>query len=257
MFKKRKVNSDGASKRRRVIRSDQSEVHYGNKPSNGSIDEIEDNSPDIDHDKSKNDKNGNLIDESGGQQSSKRRNQEAISTAINELSHSKSSNRDVSLPNVLVAQSHSSSTKTTHEAAINVLDPKKQTANIRTTLFTDYQPDVCKDYKLTGYCGYGDSCKFLHSRDDFKEGWKLHQDWKVDDEKTLSDIKGIPFKCLICKNDYRNPVITECGHYFCSSCFMRRAREDTLCPICKSDTHGVAKSAKHLKTILKNRSKPI
>ena len=27
--------------------------------------------------------------------------------------------------------------------------------NVRSTLRIDYQPDVCKDYKDTGYCGYG------------------------------------------------------------------------------------------------------
>ncbi|KAK2970001.1 hypothetical protein RJ640_008341 [Escallonia rubra] len=28
----------------------------------------------------------------------------------------------------------------------------------------DYQPDICKDYKRAGHCGYGLSCKFLHDR---------------------------------------------------------------------------------------------
>lgn len=37
-------------------------------------------------------------------------------------------------------------------------------STIRTVTIMDYQPDVCKDYKETGYCGYGDSCKFLHDR---------------------------------------------------------------------------------------------
>ncbi|KVI04330.1 Zinc finger, CCCH-type [Cynara cardunculus var. scolymus] len=35
----------------------------------------------------------------------------------------------------------------------------------------DYQRDVCKDYKQTGYCGYGESCKFLHDYGDYKSGW--------------------------------------------------------------------------------------
>jgi hypothetical protein len=26
----------------------------------------------------------------------------------------------------------------------------------------------CKDYKETGRCGYGDSCKFMHDRGDYK-----------------------------------------------------------------------------------------
>lgn len=37
----------------------------------------------------------------------------------------------------------------------------------------DYQPDICKDYKETGFCSYGDSCKFLHDRGDYKSGWEL------------------------------------------------------------------------------------
>ena len=37
----------------------------------------------------------------------------------------------------------------------------------------DYQPDICKDYKETGYCGYGDACKFVHDRGDYKSGWEI------------------------------------------------------------------------------------
>lgn len=34
-------------------------------------------------------------------------------------------------------------------------------SNVRTITITDYQPDVCKDYKETGFCGFGDTCKFV------------------------------------------------------------------------------------------------
>ncbi|GIX62915.1 zinc finger protein, putative [Babesia caballi] len=50
--------------------------------------------------------------------------------------------------------------------------------NVRTTLRIDYQPDICKDYKETGYCGFGDSCKFLHDRSDYKSGWQLENEWE-------------------------------------------------------------------------------
>lgn len=60
--------------------------------------------------------------------------------------------------------------------------PQRSTSTIRTATIVDYQPDVCKDYKgthyrhalqpsyltecitETGYCGFGDTCKFLHDR---------------------------------------------------------------------------------------------
>ena len=41
----------------------------------------------------------------------------------------------------------------------------------------DYQPDICKDYKETGYCVYGDSCKFMHDRGDYKSGWQMEKEW--------------------------------------------------------------------------------
>lgn len=142
-----------------------------------------------------------------------------------------------------------------------------QPSNIRTTMLTDYQPDVCKDYQKTGYCGYGDSCKFLHIRDDFEGNWKVQKDWEIqsgEEEKHdqeggtkllggLKDIKDAESKCHICWKDYKSPVVTDCGHYFCSSCFAKRVREDPKCPICDADTHGVAKAATALRSYLKRK----
>ncbi|GAV51032.1 hypothetical protein ZYGR_0AD02150 [Zygosaccharomyces rouxii] len=132
-----------------------------------------------------------------------------------------------------------------------------QPKNVKVSILTDFHPDVCKDFKQTGYCGYGDSCKFLHSRDDFKTGWKMNQDWKIDESSSSksdkSKVEGIPFKCLICKEDYKSPIVTNCGHYFCSSCFTQRVRKDPNCAICGQDTHGVARIAKNLKCILKDQ----
>lgn len=31
--------------------------------------------------------------------------------------------------------------------------------NIRSTVRWDYEPMICKDYKETGMCGFGDSCE--------------------------------------------------------------------------------------------------
>ncbi|MCL7046562.1 hypothetical protein MKW94_028302 [Papaver nudicaule] len=33
--------------------------------------------------------------------------------------------------------------------------PLRASAHIRTSARWDYQPDICKDYKETGYCGFG------------------------------------------------------------------------------------------------------
>jgi hypothetical protein len=51
--------------------------------------------------------------------------------------------------------------------------PMRANTTIRGTFIMDYKPDLCKDYKETGYCGYGDACKFMHDRGDYKSGWEL------------------------------------------------------------------------------------
>ena len=58
--------------------------------------------------------------------------------------------------------------------------PARAPVHYRATARFDYQPDVCKDYKDTGFCGYGDACKFLHDRSDYKTGWQLEQQWEAE-----------------------------------------------------------------------------
>jgi len=56
--------------------------------------------------------------------------------------------------------------------------PIRAPSFVRSTCWFDYQPDICKDYKETGFCGYGDQCKFLHDRGDYKSGWQLEKEWE-------------------------------------------------------------------------------
>jgi RING finger protein 113A len=98
--------------------------------------------------------------------------------------------------------------------------PIRATASVRTITLVDYQPDVCKDYKETGFCGYGDSCKFMHDRGDYLAGWqldKLDPDGGAQAVPEEDDEEEVPFACLICRKEFTEPVVTKCGHYFCMS----------------------------------------
>ncbi|KAG0156015.1 hypothetical protein PDIDSM_3191 [Penicillium digitatum] len=151
--------------------------------------------------------------------------------------------------------------------------PLKAATNVRTITVTDFAPDVCKDWKQTGYCGFGDSCKYLHSREAYKAGWELDRDWEVntkgkqlsgrvvsqrkgagkiaeeeddDDEDEL--LESIPFACIIClKSTY------QCGHYFCEACALQRYRKTPSCAACGEGTGGVFNVAKKLKTLLNKK----
>ncbi|KAF8586676.1 hypothetical protein K439DRAFT_1631381 [Ramaria rubella] len=123
--------------------------------------------------------------------------------------------------------------------------PQKSTSTIRTVTIVDYQPDVCKDYKETGFCGFGDTCKFLHDRGTYLAGWqldKLAADPKGDarDAESNSDSDAdIPFACLICRKPYADPVVTRCGHYFCSACAIKRFSKTPKCLACGAPTGGI------------------
>ncbi|KAB0804132.1 hypothetical protein PPYR_01102 [Photinus pyralis] len=134
--------------------------------------------------------------------------------------------------------------------------PIRAPENIRATVRWDYQPDICKDYKETGYCGFGDSCKFLHDRSDYKHGWQLEKEYASgeyqrndeDDDKyeIASDSEEFPFKCYICRKSFVNPIVTRCKHYFCEACALNRYKKSARCAICNTQTNGMFNPAKAL-----------
>ncbi|MCJ1307626.1 RNA-splicing factor [Agyrium rufum] len=160
-------------------------------------------------------------------------------------------------------------------ASSKQVGPVKAPTNIRTITVTDFTPDVCKDYKQTGFCGFGDNCKFLHAREDYKQGWQLDREWENvtkgkklqgttvasanrdakngdadDDEDEDAMLEGIPFACIICKEPYKNPIITRCGHYFCEYCALKRYRKTPTCAACGAGTNGSFNGARNLKKLL-------
>ena len=161
------------------------------------------------------------------------------------------------------------------DAPSRTVGPIKAPTNIRTVTFTDFAPDVCKDYKQTGFCGFGDNCKFLHSREAYQQGWELDKEWEkvtkgkknmggtvvasadrtktdaaADDDEDDAALESIPFACIICKGPYRSPISTRCGHYFCEPCALTRYRKDPTCAACGAGTNGVFNSAKRLQKLL-------
>lgn len=162
------------------------------------------------------------------------------------------------------------------DRAAKQVGPVKSSSNVRTITVTDFAPDVCKDYKQTGFCGFGDSCKFLHAREDYKQGWQLDREWEIDtkgkklsgqtvasanrnaqigqdDEDDDALLEKIPFACVICKKPYTNPIVTKCGHYFCEACALKRYRKDPSCAACGSGTNGVFNVAKKLNRLLERK----
>jgi RING finger protein 113A len=171
--------------------------------------------------------------------------------------------------------------------------PIRAPTNLRATVRWDYQPDICKDYKETGYCGFGDSCKFMHDRSDYKHGWQIEQEWekqhgggttfnkkkrrkrdtekeaeaketqtgraeeddndddlnkyviKQSDDEELDD-DNLPFKCIICRQSFTNPVVTKCKHYFCEKCFLKHNKKTTKCFACNAQTQGIYYVAKEI-----------
>ncbi|CAF4741567.1 unnamed protein product [Pieris macdunnoughi] len=133
--------------------------------------------------------------------------------------------------------------------------PIRAPANLRATVRWDYQPDICKDYKETGFCGFGDSCKFLHDRSDYKHGWQLEREdleTKEDSDYEIHSDEELPFKCFICRESFKDPVVTRCKHYFCEKCALQQYKKSQRCFICNAQTGGVFNPAKEIAEKMKN-----
>lgn len=147
--------------------------------------------------------------------------------------------------------------------------PIRAPAFFRATCRFDYQPDICKDYKDTGYCGFGDSCKFMHDRGNYKSGYQMEKEWDEkqaerkrmiamgidpdedkkddDDEFVVKTGPELPFACFICRGPFKDPIQTICQHYFCQNCAVKQFRsEGPNCPICTKNTGGIFNGARKL-----------
>ncbi|CAD5230910.1 unnamed protein product [Bursaphelenchus xylophilus] len=63
-------------------------------------------------------------------------------------------------------------------SGLNHYGPIRNQQFMRASVRWDFAPDICKDYKETGFCTFGDSCKFLHDRSDYKHGWEIEAEWQ-------------------------------------------------------------------------------
>lgn len=162
------------------------------------------------------------------------------------------------------------------------MGPVNAPTNIRATTVIDYVQELCRDYKETGYCTFGDSCKFIHDRGDYKSGWELDKEWNEkeekrrkallrgekydsDDEDKKYEIKDldddededeneIPSECGICHKELKNAVMTNCKHYFCRNCALKRYMINKSCVICGKATDG---SFNVVKDIIELRKKQV
>merc|ERR1712224_13496 len=103
----------------------------------------------------------------------------------------------------------------------NIHGPNKTTFEQNPNCYFDYDPNICKDYKETGFCGYGNSCKFLHDRTDYKTGWQIESEWKDKKRKEIDRLttrlnsgsnsdyeiiekEQIPISCYICRESFKD-----------------------------------------------------
>jgi len=75
-------------------------------------------------------------------------------------------------------------------------------------------------------------------------GWQLDKlaetaKKQVEDESDDDSDEDVPFACLICRKHYTDPVVTRCGHYFCSTCAIKRYVKTPKCLACGAPTGGI------------------
>ena len=161
---------------------------------------------------------------------------------------------------------------------------------MKVTTRMDHNPERCKDYYEHGYCGFGDTCIFIHDRGDYKSGHQIDQEHEQalkrkqvkfqrkthhlnsktgimdapcdsGEESNYevagagSDDEGYPAQCYICDGEFTEPVMTKCKHYFCDTCAIQNYAQDSNCFVCGSATDGIFNTARDLITHLKASKK--
>ena len=155
--------------------------------------------------------------------------------------------------------------------------PLRANVYVRTSARFDYQPDICKDYKETGFCSYGDSCKFMHDRGDYKSGWELEREYEEEQkrkreamlsgwdpdkeggehEEEAEEEDELPIACWTCRQPWEecksDPVVTRCKHYFCEKCALGSSMKGGRCGVCNEATKGIFNIAQDILKKMKKK----
>ena len=90
------------------------------------------------------------------------------------------------------------------------------------------------------------SNRFLHDRGDYLHGWQLDNIYlsnrplaNAADVESSDEEDKLPFACLICRKPFVDPIVTRCGHYFCSACAIARFAKTPKCFACGAPTGGL------------------
>ena len=81
-------------------------------------------------------------------------------------------------------------------------DRHKMNKFIKSSIRVDYKSGICKDYRDTGFCGFGDNCQFLHDRSDLYMGWELDNIFNMEEHRkkflTILSFYYLFFFIIIC-----------------------------------------------------------
>jgi RING finger protein 113A len=142
--------------------------------------------------------------------------------------------------------------------------PTRAATNVRMITTRDNQFAICKDYKASGYCGRGDTCEFLRTREDYKQSYQLDQDSNASAQFSSGTVIGLqyetarderdpkdegpelnkPLACGVCTAICQNAVKASCGHFFCEGCALERYRRSTTCATCGTVLNGTFRAVK-------------
>ena len=50
----------------------------------------------------------------------------------------------------------------------------------------------------------------------------------------------------MCREMFKNPVVTKCQHYFCEACALKQYKKSKRCYVCGTQTSGVFNPAKEI-----------
>ena len=192
-------------------------------------------------------------------------------TATNSHRHTRFAPKHAPTDAAATGATPSLSLPSTNPAPSARFGPQRASGYARAISRIDFEPNVCKDYFECGSCGYGDSCKFLHDRLKYKAGWEVERDWEAEQKKkeakrldeeqrrargetvmpeggkgSAGEKAGLPFACYICREGFKQPVVTSCKHYFCERCALQRYAKTSRCAVCGKETQGAFGIAREL-----------